>query len=105
MDLTEGTSWEEYYRSHHFIKKKQSCDGIGHLLCRRFDGSDYFTKAIAKRFLADVPIQRAVSGIDSTLLALIAKDFDDGFDTTQSSQAETELEKSKSLCENFRCKR
>ena len=66
---------------------------------------DYFTKAITKRFLADVPVQIALSGgVDSTLLALIAKDFDDGFDnsyTVISSARPTELKKSKSLCEKF----
>ena len=64
---------------------------------------DYFTKAITKRFLADVPVQIALSCVDSTLLALIAKDFDDGFDnsyTVISSARPTELKKSKSLCEN-----
>ena len=104
--LTEGTSWEEYYQSPPFYKRKNDPVTASATSCAEVSMiGDYFTKAITKRFLADVPVQIALSGgVDSTLLALIAKDFDDGFDnsyTVISSARPTELKKSRSLCEKF----
>ena len=101
--LSESRSWEDYYFSKPFYKtgklnKTAPEDALPQLKHR-------LICSIEKRFNADVPVQLALSGgVDSTLLALIAKHNEKSFDralTVSSSSKPSELMKSKLLCEKF----
>jgi asparagine synthase (glutamine-hydrolysing) len=101
--LLKSRSWEDYYHSKPFYKqgildRHTSEDNVSQF-------KKHLISSIKKRFNADVPVQLALSGgIDSTLVALIAKHKKIPFHralTVSSSSRPSELIKSKTLCEKF----
>jgi asparagine synthase (glutamine-hydrolysing) len=105
-ELVEGTSWKEYYLAVPFYKRTKRVNNSTNI--SENDPSvlkDCLFNAIEKRFLADVPVQIALSGgVDSTLLALVAQYKGDFFTralTVSSSSRPSELKKSKFLCDSF----
>ncbi len=104
--LSESRSWEDYYFSKPFYRtekvNKATVDKAEDFLPQL---KQHIISAIEKRFIADVPVQLALSGgVDSTLVALIAKHRKKSFDralTVSSSSRPSELIKSKLLCEKF----
>ena len=108
-ELIEETTWKEYYLATPFYKRAKRINNFINIL----EGAPSILKAdlfsaIGKRFLADVPVQIALSGgVDSTLLALIAQYQGNFFSralTVSSSSRPSELKKSKFLCEKFSIK-
>ena len=105
-ELTEGTSWKEYYSAVPFYKRTKKGNNTINILDNvpSVLETNLF-EAVEKRFLADVPVQIALSGgVDSTLLALIANHKDKFFSralTVSSSSRPSELKKSKFLCDSF----
>ncbi len=101
--LSESRSWEDYYFSKPFYKP----DKLEHPTPNNTPTQlkQRITSAIEKRFRADVPVQLALSGgVDSTLVALVAKHTKKYFDralTVSSSSRPSELIKSTLLCEKF----
>lgn len=105
-NLAEGTSWKEYYLSKPFYKKENRGSQIISNSENSFSAlKTNLFNTVEKRFLADVPVQIALSGgVDSTLLALIAKFKDKFFSralTVSSSSRPSELNKSEFLCDSF----
>ena len=105
-DLSEETTWKEYYLATPFYKRTKRINNSINILedIPSVLKANLFS-AIGKRFLADVPVQIALSGgVDSTLLALIAQYKGNFFSralTVSSSSRPSELKKSKLLCDNF----
>ncbi len=105
--VSESISWKDYYYSKPFYKTGKFKKSI---LETSTDVSnklkEHLMWSIIKRFNADVSLQLALSGgVDSTLLALIAKHYNKSFDralTVSSSSRPTEVVKSKLLCKNLR---
>lgn len=105
-ELKEGTSWKDYYSAVPFYKrKKKGNDSINILENVPSVFETNLFEAVENRFIADVPVQIALSGgVDSTLLALIANHKDIFFSralTVSSSSRPSELKKSKLLCDSF----
>jgi len=79
--LSISKSWEDYYVSKPFYKeekfKKVANDTSERVLQQSIQ---HLINSIEKRFIADVPVWLALSGgVDSTLLALIAKEKKEKF--------------------------
>lgn len=102
-NLSESKSWEDYYYAIPFYKREISKENKS-----KFSPTDLkksIVASIEKRFIADVPVQLALSGgVDSTLVALVAHNKKRSFDRTLtvcSSRTTSELVKSRHLCEQF----
>jgi len=102
--LSENISWYEYYYSKPFYESESISRKNNQPMISTQELKENLVSSIEKRFSADVPVQLALSGgIDSTLLALLAKNhknFDRAL-TISSGSRPTELIKSRLLCKKF----
>jgi len=94
-------SWDDYYSEKPFYKVAiETSNGN-----KQKNLKSHISESIIKRFIADVPIQLALSGgVDSTLVAIFAKkqslDIHRAL-TVSSDSRPTEAEKSKQLCKKL----
>jgi len=102
--LSENISWYEYYYSKPFYESESISGQNNQPMVNTQELKENLVSSIKKRFSADVPVQLALSGgIDSTLLAILAKNHKN-FDrvlTISSDSRPTELIKSRLLCKKF----
>ena len=101
--LLESRTWEDYYYSKPFYKEEIVNQTISENSLVKLKQS--LINSIEKRFVADVPVQLALSGgVDSTLVAMVAKNKKKDFEktlTVSSISRPSELIKSQLLCEKF----
>ena len=101
--LSESRTWEDYYHSRPFYKEEITNQTTSEDTATKLKQS--LINSIEKRFIADVPIQLALSGgVDSTLVAMVMKNKKKDFYrtlTVSSSSRPSELIKSQILCEKL----
>lgn len=105
-NLVVGTSWKKYYSTAPFYREKKMMSIVlDKTKDTETEFKDNLINTIKKRFIADVPVQIALSGgIDSTLLTLSAKDNNNNFNrviTVSSNSKPSERKKSTYLSKKF----